>query len=312
MEPGATRWDSFPDRERLGSCHVTMSDAHSSQILKWEQGCLPRPEADELALEEPMEIRVELRPISVTMRTPGHDDELTAGFLLTEGLVKGPDDILRIEPIPQRGSLVQLAGRNGAASNVVNVHLSPGVTVDFKRLTRHVFASTSCGLCGKATIEAVHQQFPPVSSTVEIDAEVLLRLPRKLSSGQERFNRTGGLHGAGIFDARGEVVVLREDVGRHNAVDKVLGYALLKGMLPLSEHILLVSGRASFEIMQKALAGEIPVVAAVSAPSQLAVQFAQESEQTLVGFLRGRRMNVYSVPERIRYPAVTAVNAEES
>ena len=250
-----------------------------------------------------MEIRVGLRPVSVTMRTPGHDDELSAGFLFTEGLVKRREDILRIEPVAQRRALVELAGRDGAGSNVMNVHLSPGLVVDFKRLTRHVFASTSCGLCGKASIDAIHQQFPPVSSSVVIDADVLLSLPKRLRRGQEKFNRTGGLHAAVIFDSSGEIVVLREDVGRHNAVDKALGYALLKGLLPLSEHILLVSGRVSFEIMQKALAGGIPVVAAVSAPSNLAVRFARESDQTLVGFLRGRRMNVYSAPERIRYPA---------
>jgi FdhD protein len=280
-----------------------MSGASRDHILKWARGSNPRPEADELAIEEPMEIRVGLRPVSVTMRTPGHDDELSAGFLFTEGLVKRPEDILRIEPIAQRRALVELAHRDGAGSNVMNVHLAPGLAVDFKRLTRHVFASTSCGLCGKASIDAIHQQFPPVSSSVVVEADVLLSLPKQLRRGQEKFNRTGGLHAAVIFDARGEMVVLREDVGRHNAVDKALGYALLKGLLPLSAHILLVSGRASFEIMQKALAGGIPVVAAVSAPSNLAVRFARESDQTLVGFLRGRRMNVYSAPERIRYAA---------
>ena len=224
------------------------------------------------------------------MRTPGHDDELAAGFLLTEGLVRRRADIAKIQAYPRN-----------AAGNVVNVFLAPEVTVDFARLTRHVFASSSCGLCGKATIEAVHQHFKPILSKMTVTSRTLASLPEALGREQTMFARTGGLHAAAIFDARGKLLVLREDVGRHNAVDKVLGYGFLHGLLPWSRHILMVSGRASFEIQQKALAGRVPIVAAVSAPSSLAVEFARASGQTLVGFLRGERMNVYSRPERIKF-----------
>jgi FdhD protein len=243
---------------------------------------------DELAVEEPLEIRVKNRAVSVTMRTPGHDEELAAGFLLTEGIVARRSDIVRIEPCA--------LDRGG---NVLNVIVSQQTTVDFERLTRHVFASSSCGLCGKATIESVHQRMDPIESDARIAPQVLLELPDRLRKAQQTFDRTGGLHAAGIFTLQGEPVVIREDVGRHNAVDKVLGYGLLNGLLPFDRHVLMVSGRSSFEIMQKALAGRVPIIAAVSAPSSLAVEFAKESGQTLVGFVRGTRMNVYSEPQRI-------------
>ncbi len=243
---------------------------------------------DDLAAEEPLEVRVRGRPVSVTMRTPGHDGELAAGFLYGESILKGPADILRIEPCAA-----------GEEDNVVNVTLAPHVRVDLARLTRHVFASSSCGLCGKASIEAVHQHFPPVESDLVVGASLLLSLPEALHRSQVAFARTGGLHAAAVFDAAGDMIVLREDVGRHNAVDKVLGHGLLAGLLPFDRHILLVSGRASFEIMQKSLAARIPIVAAVSAPSSLAVDFAGESNQTFVGFLRDGKMNVYSHRERI-------------
>ena len=222
------------------------------------------------------------------MRTPGHDRKLAAGFLLTEGVVRKRSEIAAIAP----------CRRGPEAENTLNVFLPPGAKVDFKRLTRHVFATSSCGLCGKATIEAVHQRFPPVTTLIKITASIMADLPEKMRAAQLTFARTGGLHGAAVFDPKGKLLVLREDVGRHNAVDKVLGWAFLKN-IPLNEKILLVSGRASFEILQKALAGRIPIVCAVSAPSSLAVEFARESGQTLVGFLRGKTMNVYSSPERI-------------
>jgi FdhD protein len=262
-------------------------------VLRWEAGSKPSRQSDDLACEEPLEIRVDTRPISVTMRTPGHDAELAAGFLLSEGLIGDRGDVAKVAPHPRN--------REG---NVITVYLAPNVAVDFARLTRHVFASSSCGLCGKATIEAVHQQFKPVQTQFAVKAETLLALPAQVRQAQEVFDRTGGLHAAAIFDARGRLLVLREDVGRHNAVDKVLGHGLLQGLLPFDRHILMVSGRASFEIMQKALAARIPVVAAVSAPSSLAVQFAKESRQTLVGFLRGDRMNVYSQPQRVCFSRV--------
>ena len=225
-----------------------------------------------------------MKNISVTMRTPGHDEELAAGFLLAEGLIHKKRDVTLI------------AHCRGAQQpeNVLNVFLAPSVKLDMAQLTRHVFASSSCGVCGKASIESVRQHFPPLTSRFAIDAKILRGLPEQMRAAQATFAQTGGLHAAAIFDAKGKLIVLREDVGRHNAVDKVLGYGLLKGKLPFDLHVLLVSGRASFEIMQKALAARVPIVCAVSAPSSLAVEFARESGQTLVGFLRGESMNVYS------------------
>jgi FdhD protein len=243
---------------------------------------------DTLAIEEPLEIRVRGRAISVTMRTPGHDKELAAGFLVSEGIVKRAADVLRVEP----------CGRN-EMGNLVNVVLAAETAVDFEKLTRHVFASSSCGLCGKATIDAVRGQFGVVESDAKIAATTLLELPVKMREAQTNFARTGGLHAAGLFTCDGELLVLREDVGRHNAVDKILGWALMKNLLPLNHHVLLVSGRASFEILQKAVAGGIAIVAAVSAPSTLAVEFAEESGVTLVGFLREGRMNLYAHAQRI-------------
>ena len=258
-------------------------------MLRWKGGEKPIVQEDEIAVEEPLEIRVDTRSISVTMRTPGDDPELAAGFLLTEGLINDRSQILRIQPHP----------RNQTA-NVLDVFLAPDVTIDFARLTRHVFASSSCGLCGKATIESVHNSFKPIKSKWRVPGAILLALPARLSDAQKGFHRTGGLHAAAVFTSAGELVVLREDIGRHNAVDKVIGYGLMQALLPFDRHILMVSGRASFEIMQKALAARIAVVAAVSAPSSLAVQFAKDSRQTLIGFLREQRMNVYSEPDRIR------------
>jgi FdhD protein len=260
------------------------SAAVAVKILRWRLGAKPKRQADAVAREEPLEIRVRGRSVAVTMRTPGHDRELAAGFLLTEGVVQNRRDIVEIAPC--RGS--------DAPENTLNVFLSPRVKLDFKKLTRHVFASSSCGLCGKASIEAVHQHFPPIAGKKELTATVLAGLPEKMRAAQATFAQTGGLHAAAIFDLDGKLLVLREDVGRHNAVDKVLGWAFLKNKVPLESAILLVSGRASFEIMQKALAGRVPIVCAISAPSSLAVEFARESGQTLVGFLRGNTMNVYS------------------
>lgn len=263
-------------------------DNRRVDLLRWEAGCPARVVADELAIEEPLEIRVRGRAISVTMRTPGHDTELAAGFLLSEGLVATATDVIRAEH----------CGRNDL-DNVLNVVLAPEVHIDFQRLTRHVFASSSCGVCGKATIDAVRAQFPPITSDIRISASTISAMPETMRAAQQLFSRTGGIHAAAVFDSAGRLLVVREDVGRHNAVDKVLGYALLNRLLPLDHHILLVSGRTSFEILQKALSARLPVVAAVSAPSSLAVQFARESGQTLIGFLRGGRMNVYTHVERV-------------
>lgn len=259
-----------------------------SEVLRYSGGSSSR-HSDTLAREEPLEIRVRGRSIAVTMRTPGHDRELAAGFLFTEGLLRRPDEIVEMGPCLQ----------GDAPENTLNVFVSPAVEVDFERLTRHVFATSSCGLCGKASIEAVHQHFPPVTSNLKVPRSVLAELPARMRAAQPAFAETGGLHAAAIFDAAGNLLVLREDVGRHNAVDKVLGFALMQNRLPLDAAVLLVSGRASFEIVQKALAARIPMVCAISAPSSLAVDFARESRQTLIGFLRGDTMNAYSRPERI-------------
>ena len=265
----------------------------SVPIVRYQSGAA-RDDHDELATEEPLEIRVRGRAVSVTMRTPGHDDELAAGFLLSEGMIRCKADVLAIEPC-----------RQNDGGNLVNVQLGPLVPVDFERLTRHVFASSSCGLCGKATIDAVRCQFPPleVNDAFHVAVEMILSLPHRMREAQQTFSRTGGLHAAALFSDAGELLVLREDVGRHNAVDKVLGHCLLHGLLPLDREILLVSGRTSFEILQKAVAARIPIVAAVSAPSSLAVQFAAENGQTLVGFLRDGRMNVYAHSRRIDFTA---------
>lgn len=245
---------------------------------------------DELAVEEPLEIRINNRAVSVTMRTPGHDAELAAGFLFTEGMIASRADIVSIEPCA--------SAREG---NVVNVMPSASAKVDFEKLTRHVFAGSSCGVCGKATIESIHCRFGPIDSSVTVRAQTLLSLPEKLRQSQSTFARTGGLHGAAVFTAGGELVVAREDVGRHNAVDKVLGFGLMSGQIPFDQHILLISGRASFEIVQKALAARIPIVAAVSAPSSLAVDFAAESGMALAGFLRDGRMNIYCESSRVSF-----------
>ena len=263
-----------------------MSDDGIRQVLRLDNG-VSRADRDHLSIEEPLEIRVRGRAVSVTMRTPGNDDELAAGFLLSEGLIKRRENVLKIEP----------CGRN-EEGNLLNVLVAPEVAVDFEKLTRHVFASSSCGLCGKATIESVRSQFPSIDSDIRMAATTLLSLPAKMRQAQESFSRTGGLHAAALFDRAGTLLALREDVGRHNAVDKVIGWCLLHGVIP-DRHVLLVSGRSSFEIMQKALAARIPIVAAVSAPSSLAVDFAVESKQTLVGFLREERMNIYAHPQRV-------------
>jgi len=262
----------------------------SRRVLHWQAGGKAVRVEDALATEEPLEIQVDTQPFVVTMRTPGHDKELAAGFLLTEGLIQSRKQILKIASHARNQS-----------GNVIDVFLAPDVSVDFASLKRNVYVSSSCGLCGKASIEAVHRHFKKVKSGMKVSVKLLASLPGLLRKEQATFELTGGLHAAAIFDSRGRLLAAREDVGRHNAVDKVLGFALLNDKLPLDRHILMVSGRASFEIMQKALAARIPIVAAVSAPSSLAVQFAMESRQTLVGFLRDDRLNIYSRPERIRF-----------
>jgi FdhD protein len=261
----------------------------SIEVLRCETGKARNSHLDTVVREEPLEIRVRGKSIAVTMRTPGHDRELTAGFLLSEGIIRQREEIVEIAPCLESDS----------PENTLNVFIVPSVEVDFARLTRHVFASSSCGICGKASIEAVHQHFTPIESNTALVAKTLAALPDRMRTAQQTFSQTGGLHAAAIFDLQGNLLALREDAGRHNAVDKVLGWGFLENKLPFDSHALLVSGRASFEIVQKALAARIPIIAAVSAPSSLAVEFAQESNQTLIGFLRGETFNIYSCPERI-------------
>jgi FdhD protein len=259
------------------------------QVVRWTPQT-SRRSADELAIEEPLEIRIDTRPFVVTMRTPGNDDELAAGFLFTEGLIRRREQLRDIRP-----------NRRNRDGNSLDVFLSPDVSVNFEKLARHGFASSSCGLCGKESIRAVRQNFKPVSSRMKVTASLLLQLPERLRAAQPTFERTGGLHAAGIFTRGGELVVAREDIGRHNAVDKVIGHGLLNNLLPFDQHVLVVSGRASFEIMQKSLAARLPMVCAVSAPSSLAVEFAKQNAQTLVGFLRAERMNIYAGKQRVHF-----------
>jgi len=243
---------------------------------------------DEAVVEEPLEIRVAGRGVGVTMRTPGHDAELVLGFLVGEGMLTKPGDVEHVRPCDR------------ATGDLVDVVVSPGVAVDFARLTRHVFASSSCGVCGSASIDALRHRFPRAADGLVVAPRELYEASPKLRAAQATFDQTGGLHAAGLFDAAGGLLVAREDVGRHNAVDKVVGWAFARGMLPLSGHFLVVSGRVSFEIVQKALAAGVPLVAGVSAPSSLAIDLASEGNITLVGFLREGRFNVYSHVERVK------------
>jgi FdhD protein len=259
-------------------------------VNEWREGEL-RPTDDYLVGEEPLEIRVGDRPVSVTMRTPGHDLELAAGFLFTEGLITNRSQIAFIAAEPD-------ANQNGA--NRVRVDLVPGLELDPEILQRNFYTASSCGVCGKASINAVRARcIVRPSSDFILDPELLCRLPDQLRAGQAAFDRTGGLHAAGLFTPTGELLVLREDVGRHNAVDKVIGWALAHNLVPLSNSVLLVSGRGGFEIIQKALIAGVPLLASVSAPSDLAVNLAREFGMTLVGFLRGRRFVIYSGAERL-------------
>jgi len=246
---------------------------------------------DEVTIEEPLEIRIGANPLAVTMRTPGNDEELAAGFLLSEGIVRVREDLKEIAHCTLPASL----------GNILNITLAP--TAKFTPAAAHRFGtiSTSCGLCGKTGIEFIRQQFPPIDpgSLIQISEAILLELPNRLRTSQSNFARTGGIHGAGIFDLLGNPIVIREDIGRHNAVDKAIGRGFLDRLTPLSHHVLVVSGRSSLEIVQKALAAGIPIVAAVSAPSSLAVNFARECGQTLIGFLRPPTFNVYSHIERV-------------
>ena len=266
----------------------------TKQVIRWRHSD-SAPVEDSLVVEEPLEIRVGGQSLIVVMRTPGHDFDLAAGFLYTEGLITSSDDIGAIAYCED----ADIEETN--LQNIINVHLTNGQVLEEQEgWQRNFHANASCGLCGKMTIESVKQEIPPIKSEIQIDPDIFYQLNDRLRSVQSVFEATGGLHAAGLFDENGELQIVREDVGRHNAVDKVIGQALLVEQLPLDRHILMVSGRASFEIIQKALFARIPVIVAVSAASSLAVEMAHEGEVTLIGFMRGKGMTVYSHPDRIR------------
>ncbi|MBK9155574.1 MAG: formate dehydrogenase accessory sulfurtransferase FdhD [Chloracidobacterium sp.] len=263
--------------------------------------------SDVLAAEEPLEIRLGFpdgthRAISITMRTPGDDGELSAGFLFTEGIIDSREQIKQIRHCglkigKQMGTLDRVAALN---SNTIRIDLADDAAVDLKKLERHFYTTSSCGVCGKSSIEALRTSAEPMSGNqLRIDAELIHSLPEKLRESQSVFDRTGGLHASALFTEDGELDLVREDVGRHNALDKVVGRKFLDGGMPLNDRILLLSGRASFELVQKALMAGIPVVAAVGAPSTLAVELAAEYGMTLIGFVRDGRFNIYCGGQRI-------------
>jgi FdhD protein len=262
--------------------HVTVDDA------------ITRPET--LVVEEPLEIRVNGKPVTVTMRTPGSDVELAQGFLLTEGVIGHRDDVATVRYC--KGTGIETLN----TYNVLDVTLSPGVAMPQVDITRNFYTTSSCGVCGKASLDAVRtiSRYSPGDDGSMVKSETLSAMPEQLRAQQKVFASTGGLHGAALFAADGTMLAVREDIGRHNAVDKVVGWAVEQNRIPLTRTVLLVSGRASFELTQKAVMAGIPVLAAVSAPSSLAVDLASQSGLTLVAFLRGESMNVYTRPDRIK------------
>lgn len=289
-------------------------DALARTCIERVTGQTSRQTMDSLAIEEPLEIQLaygplnsrSIRSISVTMRTPGNDFNLAAGFLMTEGVVHDANDIERIayaghpfgesELSPESMDALNL----GSKKNIVRVDLATDIPVNLGSLQRNFYTTSSCGLCGKASLLALRTVCPPrAMNNFRVDAQVLYRLPERLRASQGVFDRTGGLHGAGLFDSVGNLLALYEDVGRHNAVDKLIGSEFLADRTPLRDRLLLLSGRASFELLQKALMGGLPMVAAVGAPSSLAVQVAKEFDITLVGFLRQGHFNIYHGSERI-------------
>lgn len=267
-----------------------MSSSSRTEAVVRVRGSAAQKEPDEIAVEEPLELRIEGSSVAVMMRTPGHDRELAAGFLLTENLIRRADDIFEIT----------LCGGT-EQEQVANVTLRNPAAFDPARLTRHIFSSSSCGICSKATIEAVRQTRAPIEDDSIIASEILRSFPDALRREQQTFDRTGGLHACGLFDLAGDLQIVREDVGRHNALDKLIGHELLANRLPARGRVLFLSGRVSFEMMQKALAAGVAIVAAISAPTSLAVEFARASHQTLVGFIRGQTMNIYSGAERVEF-----------
>jgi FdhD protein len=271
-----------------------------TQIVRVEGG-VRTPGFDRLATEEPLEIRLRAgahtRTAAITMRTPGADFELAAGFLFGEGVIAERDDIVGMSYCVDRDVAEE------QRYNIVNVDLRGDELPPLDALERHFMMTSACGVCGKANIDALRERgLQPIRSALQVDAATIAALPERLGSAQRLFAATGGLHAAALFDARGELVAIREDVGRHNALDKLAGWAFIEAKLPLDAHVLLVSGRASYELLQKAISAGIAVVCAVSAPSSLAVDLARVFGVTLAGFVRGARFNVYAGAERIAFP----------
>lgn len=260
-------------------------------IHRYENGQPQGSRADEVALEEPLEIRVEGEPLAVAMRTPGQDEELAAGWLLSETIVRSASEIAGIVPRP---------GGADERAAMADVMLRDVSNFNAARHRRNVLTNASCGLCGAASVDQVLREFPRIETPFIISASTVLEMPARLAEQQAAFQRTGGLHACGLFDSAGQLLALREDVGRHNALDKLIGWALLANRLPLAGHVVFLSGRVSFEMVQKALAAGIPMVAAIGAPTSLAVELARKSGQTLAAFVRGRTMNVYAGEQRLR------------
>jgi FdhD protein len=288
----------------------TTSAILETSVHRSEAG-FDRETVDHLAVEEPLEIRlgyyengkIVTRPISITMRTPGHDEQLAAGFLFGEGIIKSPGDVAAIRRTYEHADLTKralpIAGEAKHSPNTVVVELASSVSIDLKKLERHFYTTSSCGVCGKSSIEALRTNAAPIASDIAVDGDVIRSLPERLREQQSVFDSTGGLHASALFDADGHLDIICEDVGRHNALDKVIGAKFLGSETPIAGRILLVSGRASFELVQKAVMAGIPILAAVGAPSSLAVELAEEFGMTLVGFLRDGTFNVYTGSKRI-------------
>lgn len=288
-----------------------------TSVLRVDREALDSQFADVLAVEEPLEIRLGLsdgthKAISITMRTPGDDAELATGFLYTEGIIKSAEQIKQIRHCGLKvgkgsGTLDRAGSLN---SNTIRVDLAEGVEVDLQRLNRHFYTSSSCGVCGKSSIEALHTGAAKIADggKPKVDPATIHKLPARLRAAQPTFEKTGGLHASGLFTADGSLDILREDVGRHNALDKVIGAKLLAGELPLADRIILVSGRASFELVQKALMAGVPILAAVGAPSSLAVELAREFGMTLIGFVRDDRFNIYCGKGRIAKAVLSGIS----
>ena len=272
------------------SSAATRDEIRTRPAFKWRNGAA-RERTENLAVEEPLEIRLGGRRFTLTMRTPGNDEELAAGFLFAEGFINDASEL---------GEIRRVRGRKGAPEpNAIDIILNVPADGLRTRLRRNFTISSSCGVCGKTSIDSIRRRVQPPSDSARVAPSVVLGLATKLRDSQRVFAATGGLHGAAIFDLDGTLLAIREDVGRHNAVDKLVGYALTNAILPLANHMMMVSGRLSFEIVQKAAAAGVPILAAVSAPSSLAVELAEEIGTTLIGFLRDGTFNIYTRPDRI-------------